>query len=419
MEIRTLCKAGMVTLLFAMMLPLAACQSDDSADGGREELSVNITLSLDEVASWSEVTGSVQISGSGGIDALTAEKGVCFSSVKSLPTVDDRCAGIDSQTNSGTFSVVVSGLDELTTYYVRPYFKTSADIWYGQVQSVRTLGSSADYYPTAKNGMPAAYDGYTLVWNDEFDTDGKPGTDWTYEHGFVRNEELQWYQEDNATVKDGCLVIEGRKETVANPGYVTGSSDWRTSRIQADYTSSCLTTEKSHTFMYGRFEIRAKIPVTTGAWPAIWALGNTWEWPMNGEIDILEFYIKNGTPSVLANACWSSAEKWTAVWNESATPYTHFTDKDSEWANKFHLWRMDWDRYFIRIYLDGELLNEIDLSTTQNRGYDGNRENPFNTDYPGFGDYILLNLALGSNGGTPDDTFFPLKYRVDYVRVYQ
>ncbi|MCD8202922.1 MAG: glycoside hydrolase family 16 protein [Prevotella sp.] len=400
------------------MLSCLSCKSDDMTSD-EQTFPVNVTLDIDEVTNWSEVTGMMQISSGKGINTDAVEKGVCFSSMKSIPTVGDKCVKVDTQGDTSWSSVTMSGLDELTTYYVRPYFRIDDNIWYGQTQSFRTLGSSAEYYPTARNEAPTTYDGYTLVWNDEFDVDGKPGNDWTYEYGFVRNEELQWYQEDNATVKDGCLVIEGRRETVPNPNYVAGSSDWRKNRMQADYTSSCITTAKSHTFKYGRFEIRAKIPVTMGAWPAIWALGNMWEWPMNGETDILEFYPKNGIPAIHANTCWSSDKRYTAVWNESIMPYTHFTDKDSEWANKYHLWRMDWDKDFIRIYLDGELLNETDLSTTQNQGYDGNYENPFNTNYSGFGDYILLNLALGSNGGIPEDTSFPLKYKVDYVRVYQ
>ena len=137
-----------------------------------------------------------------------------------------------------------------------------------------------------------------LVWSDEFDIDGRPSMDWTFQYGFQRNHEAQWYQSQNAFVKDGCLVIEGRREHRRNPNYVAGSSDWRTNREFIEYTSSCLTTQLSHQFLYGRFEIRAKIPTATGAWPAIWLLGNKWEWPQNGEIDIMEYYIKNGQPSI-------------------------------------------------------------------------------------------------------------------------
>ena len=262
-------------------------------------------------------------------------------------------------------------------------------------------------------------EGMRLVWSDEFDTDGRPSKDWTYEQGFQRNQEAQWYQWQNAYVKGGCLVIEGRREHLRNPNYMAGSNDWRTNREFIEYTSSSLTTRLSQQFLYGRFEIRAKIPTATGAWPAIWLLGNKWEWPQNGEIDIMEYYIKNGKPSILANACWGSDQRWNAVWDSEVIPFTHFTDKDPEWADKFHVWRMDWDEHYIRIYLDDELLNEIDLSKTQNGGYGGNRENPFANRVPGFKHYLLLNLALGGNGGEPDISQFPLRYYIDYVRVYQ
>ena len=262
-------------------------------------------------------------------------------------------------------------------------------------------------------------DGYHLVWHDEFDKDGAPGKEWSYESGFVRNEELQWYQKDNAQVKNGYLIIEGRKQTVKNKNYVKGSTDWKTNREYARFTSSCLTTRRSFSFRYGRVEVRAKIPTAAGSWPAIWLLGNQWEWPMNGEIDMLEYYIKNGVPTVMANACWGSERRWTAVWDECATPFSHFTNADKDWADKFHVWQMDWDKKNIRLYLDGELLNEIDLTMTGNKGYKGNYENPFCNTIEGFDDYILLNLAIGGNGGISDDAAFPLQYLIDYVRVYQ
>jgi beta-glucanase (GH16 family) len=408
----------MYILFLALIFPFLSCGSYDSNGTDTTPANVNLSLTFDEISSHSTILGIVQISGTG-MDNIAVEKGVCYSATDATPTINSKTILITENNNTGSFVITLSGLNELTTYNVRPYIKVQDNTFYGRTQSFKTLGSSPEYYSTDKKSEAISYKGYTLVWADEFNIDGRPSNDWTHEKGFVRNEELQWYQADNAMVKDGCLIIEGRKENVTNPNYVAGSSDWKTKRVQAEYTSSCVTTRNSHTFMYGRFEIRAKIPVVQGAWPAIWLLGNIWEWPMNGEIDILEYYIKNGVPSILANTCWSSDLEWTAVWDESVIPFTHFTDKDVGWANKYHIWRMDWDKDYIRLYLDGELLNEIDLSQTQNQGFCGNYENPFNTQVEGFGDYILLNLAIGSNGGIPDDSAFPLKYRVDYVRVYQ
>lgn len=272
--------------------------------------------------------------------------------------------------------------------------------------------------PTPHNVRASSYEGYRLVWADEFNEPGRPAAHWSYEQGFVRNHELQWYQPDNAIVENGCLIITGRQERVDNPTYDSLSPDWRHRRSHADFTSSCLTTERSFQFRYGRLEVRARIPVTSGAWPAIWTLGNRWEWPANGEIDLMEFY-RRDEPIILANACWQGPQDGEVTWDEAAVPYDRFTQRDPQWASKFHLWSMDWDADRIRLSLDGELLNEIDLRRADCGGGPQRNVNPFSNDSADFGHYILLNLALGSNGGTPDLSEFPLRYEVDYVRVYQ
>jgi beta-glucanase (GH16 family) len=129
---------------------------------------------------------------------------------------------------------------------------------------------------------------------------------------------------------------------------------------------------------------------------------------------MLEYYIKNGQPSILANACWGGHERWTPVWRESATPFTHFLTKDPQWAEKFHIWHMDWTPHHIRLYVDDELLNDTPLSTTVN-GSIGQNKNPFQSLQ-----YILLNLALGGDcGGTIDNSALPMRYEIDYVRIYQ
>jgi beta-glucanase (GH16 family) len=255
---------------------------------------------------------------------------------------------------------------------------------------------------------------WKLVWSDEFNAEGKPdSTNWNYEQGFVRNEELQWYQADNANCKDGLLIIEGRREEVPNPRYNPQAKDWRNSRPQALYTSSSITSRNKKSFLYGRFEVRARIPLARGSWPAIWTLGNTMEWPSCGEIDIMEYYLIKGVPHILANAAWGGEQRYKAIWDSSTLPLSHFTEPDPDWGSKFHIWRMDWDEQAIKLYLDDELLNEIPLDKTTN-GNLGYYSNPFKQEH-----YILLNLALGSNGGEPDDTAFPLLYEIDYVRVYQ
>lgn len=252
-------------------------------------------------------------------------------------------------------------------------------------------------------------DGYTLVWSDEFSGKGKPSPDyWSYEEGFVRNEEHQWYQSDNAIVENGLLAITGRKEKFTNPTYEPGSSEWRKKREFVEYTSASINTRGKKAFKYGRFEIRAKIPVVTGSWPAIWTLGEEGEWPASGEIDIMEYY----GDGILANAAWGSARRWHAIWDSSKTPMAHFYKKDKDWGDKFHTWVMDWTPDYIKLYVDGELLNTIETATTINA--DGT--NPFTSTKH----YLLLNLALGGiNGGDPTQPDYPITYYVDYVRVYQ
>ena len=263
--------------------------------------------------------------------------------------------------------------------------------------------------------MPLMAQDWKLVWSDEFNKDGRPdSTMWNYEQGFVRNHEDQWYQQQNAYQQNGLLIIEGRREQRPNPTYREHARYWGQQRKTIDYTSACITTQGKYSFLYGRLEVRARIPVAGGSWPAIWTLGSGMEWPSCGEIDIMEFYRINGVPHILANVAWGNDQHYQAVWNSKKTNFTHFIEKDPNWAQHFHTWRMDWDETAIRLYLDDELLNEVPLASTVN-GSIGRHQNPFNTPQ-----YLLLNLALGGdNGGTIDDAAFPMRYEIDYVRVYQ
>ncbi|MFC1765282.1 family 16 glycosylhydrolase [Planctomycetota bacterium] len=250
---------------------------------------------------------------------------------------------------------------------------------------------------------------YRLVWADEFEEDGKPNPEkWASEDGFVRNQELQWYQPENAICEGGQLIIEGRKERKSNPNYRKGSASWKENREQIEYTSSCLITKELSHWQYGRFEVKARVKTRQGLWPAIWFLGVEGEWPSNGEIDLMEYY----GGDILANACWGTKQRWKAKWDNSKTPVKSFGDP--KWDEKFHVWRMDWDSKSIKLYLDDTLLNTIDVTKTINPTDRGPR-NPFRQPH-----YLLINLAIGGNaGGDPSKTEFPTRYEIDYVRVYQ
>jgi beta-glucanase (GH16 family) len=251
--------------------------------------------------------------------------------------------------------------------------------------------------------------GYKLVWADEFNRDGRPDpNNWTYEHGFVRNEELQWYQPENVRCENGILIIEARRDRKPNPNYEPDSRSWRRNRQYAEYTSACLKTPGLHSWTFGRFVMRGRIDTRSGLWPAFWTLGSARSWPGCGEIDIMEYY----RGMLLANACWAGERRWVGIWDDLKKPITEFGDAKA-WSSKFHIWRMDWDKDNIKLYVDDELLNTIELSKTINRTPD--KANPFHEPH-----YILLNLAIGgTNGGDPSQTEFPARFEVDYVRVYQ
>lgn len=151
---------------------------------------------------------------------------------------------------------------------------------------------------------------YHLVWSDEFNVDGRPDTsNWRFEHGFVRNQEAQWYQRENAWCEDGFLIIKAKKERKPNPRFKPGSENWKTSRENIEYTSACLLTAGKHQWQYGRFEMRAKIDIRPGLWPAFWTLGVDGEWPSGGECDIMEYY----RGMLLANFAWGSAQRFQGI----------------------------------------------------------------------------------------------------------
>ncbi len=266
----------------------------------------------------------------------------------------------------------------------------------------------SDAQPRATTRDTTTPPGYTLVWADEFTRNGWPDPrNWTYERGFVRNQELQWYQADNAVIRDGFLVIEARRETRPVRTFEQGSTDWRRNRPHTEITSTSLTTRGMHSWRYGRFEMRAKIDIRAGIWPAFWTVGDAGRWPASGEIDIMEYY----RGMLLANVAWAADANGKSAWDDSKKPIAELGG--DAWARRFHVWRMDWDESAIRLYVDDVLLNETDLQETVNK--DGSGRNPLQQPH-----HIILNLAVGgTNGGDHTGTTFPSRFEIDYVRVYQ
>ena len=240
-----------------------------------------------------------------------------------------------------------------------------------------------------------------LVWADEFDKPGLPDTSkWSYDKGRGcpqncgwGNNELQYYTEnrkENARVEDGHLVIEVRKESFEN----------------AQYTSARLASKNKGDWKYGRIEAKAKLPAGRGMWPAIWMLPTNWEyggWPKSGEIDIME-NVGYWPDSILATV---HTDKYNGMLNTQKTAGIHRNDI----SKAFHVYAMEWTADSINFFIDDVKYNSFKNDQTGVGAW------PFDKTF-----HILLNVAVGGNWGGKfgvDDSIFPQKFMIDYVRVYQ
>ncbi|GIZ10531.1 hypothetical protein FUMI01_32550 [Flavobacterium sp. UMI-01] len=223
-----------------------------------------------------------------------------------------------------------------------------------------------------------------LVWSDEFSTDGAPdATKWTYDLGAGGwgNSEVQTYTNstDNAVVSGGTLKIIAKK---------SGSA----------YTSARLKSEGKFKFTYGKIEVRAKLPVGGGTWPAIWMLGSDYAtntWPACGEIDIMEH--KGNQPNVIHGTLHYPGNSG-GNGNGNTTTITNA-------SSEFHVYKAIWSPASVKIYVDDVLFHTVANSSSL----------PFNKDF-----FMILNVAMGGTfGGTIDTAFTQGTMEVDYVRVYQ
>lgn len=267
-----------------------------------------------------------------------------------------------------------------------------------------------------------------LVWHDEFNKNGLPDADkWIFEEGFVRNNEYQYYtkaREKNCRVEDGRLIIEALLEDYE---YAEG--------MVAECTSASIQTNKQYLWKYGRFEIRAKVPRGLGSWPAIWMLGvdkkcnvfsgdtaNVYRaivptrcteekrvyWPNTGEIDIMEYvgYDPGHFHFTL------HGPKKGCDHNHVQSKTEIYSPQNGEGEEDFATFAIEWDEEGITAFFNDEKYAEY------KRGDEPCFEPyPFDNEH-----FLLINLAYGGGWGGlkgMDLSIFPIRFEIDYVRIYQ
>ncbi len=277
-------------------------------------------------------------------------------------------------------------------------------------------------------------DGWTLVWQDEFEGDSIDSSKWEHEVNCWGggNFEAQCYTDDpaNSYVQDGQLVIEARAEATQVCGPAVNQEDPTydpndTSACK-DYSSARLRTRGKADWKYGRMEIHARMPVGRGMWPAIWMLPTDQsygEWPQSGEIDIFEAFAPGTTdhdtdPNTV-HGTLHYGYSWP--WNQnSGAPYI---PPANIW-DEFHTYAIEWEEGEIRWYVD-----DVHFATNNGNWFNyhwagqdiGYRVSagaqPFDQPF-----HMILNLAIGAADWLPypdETTSFPQTMAVDYVRVYE
>jgi beta-glucanase (GH16 family) len=226
----------------------------------------------------------------------------------------------------------------------------------------------------------------SLVWSDEFDAPGAPDpAKWGYDIGAGGwgNNELQYYTNrlDNAIISNGTLKIIAKRESFSG----------------SPFTSARLLSRGKFSFQYGRVDVRAKLPVGVGTWPAIWMLGNnigSVGWPACGEIDIME-HKGSELNKIYGTLHYPGNSGGNAIGGSRIA--TNVT-------TEFRVYSVEWNAQAIKFMIDDvEFFSFANTNTL-----------PFNQPF-----FLLLNIAMGGTfGGAVDPAFNSGTMEIDYVRVY-
>jgi beta-glucanase (GH16 family) len=237
-------------------------------------------------------------------------------------------------------------------------------------------------------------DGWTLVWNDEFSEPTLDTSKWDslVDGSGGGNNEAQYYTggSKNIYLENGALIIVAKKESFQGKSY----------------TSAKLSTKNKGDWIYGHIEVRAKLPTGIGIWPAIWMLPtdtNYGNWPASGEIDIMENV--GFEPNIVHGATHSY--KYNHKLGTSISGKVNSPDASIE----FHIYSVTWISDRIDFFVDGK---KYFSSTNDGTGW---QSWPFDKRF-----YLILNIAVGGSWGAVngiDDSIFPQKMEIDYVRIYK
>lgn len=279
---------------------------------------------------------------------------------------------------------------------------------------------------------------YVTQWEESFSGDELNQDVWGYELGSIRGNEQQHYvnSKENVSLKDGNLILKitERKDRYKNPRGGDSARD-------VVYNSGSVRTHGKKEFLYGRIEMRAKLPEGKGAFPAFWTLGSDFTldgdineaqgygWPACGEIDIMEMI---GAPtSQRENQEQKEGNQSNKI--VYGTPHFYYskgdTDKDGSYsptelggnkvlgenlADEYHVYGINWSPDKIEWYIDDVVYNTMYLDNDERLAAAAKAfQRP---------QYIQLNLAAGGNWAknagkylAEDDTTF----KVDWVRWLQ
>lgn len=253
--------------------------------------------------------------------------------------------------------------------------------------------------------------GWTLKWHDEFNGSKLDTTKWQCEQGTVRNKGASHvYVDDCVEVKNGMLILHSKAKDTPNPvAGKAGVPAWDSDRAVAPFASGSVTTRGRVTFSPpGRLEFRARIPKAKGVWPAIWTMHvNSYGWPANGEIDILE-HISQEPNTVHSVFRWGQKGLQRGDREKTEDHITRIPD----FSKEFHTYVLEWDKSMMRILIDDKEVGKIDIAQAEYP----NGDNPLLTPC-----YIIMNTAIGGSGTwaeAPNPAHYPVQFEIDYVRFY-